>query len=432
MLFCITLLPGIMPGTVVYGQKKADSLITVNFKNEPLHIVLDQLSELASLNLSYNASSPAFGQSISYQSQSKTAKQVLEEVLSFIQHEYRHLGNHYLIVQSKPASDESNLKKIDIQEDTLIVQLPLNASLETHPLIRDTVIIEKEVPVYHYDTLKFYDTIFSVRTDTIFFQKSPLSSNRSISGISSNVFRFEADRNQSWAIGISYAQMAAGYSYTNTLSIDEQAIKEAEPFSLRNFKLGLMAQYNRNRLNFSAGVNLSGFSNHFSWNETNRSGGYYLTDTLDVFYNIIQGDTSWLVVEDSTYLPLDESIKLWDRFNRIGLIELQLSAAYNVYRDDYYFIYLKGGIIAALPIWISSSSVQNADGHPAREVSKNDFAAVLYGYHAGLGLRYAFSNWMDLYAESFYTRYLTPTYNEHPLKRNLHGFGLQLGLLYYF
>lgn len=437
MLFSMTIAPGFLPGKVVYGQHESDSLLSVAFHERIMRSVLAELSELTSINLSYNASATAFDQFISYNARDKTAAEILEEVLSIINHEYQQVSNHFVIVQSPVLPDLTTPEQVAQKPVKNQSPIPEQTTDQSIILRVDTVFIEKKVPVYLHDTLHIFDTVFSFRTDTIldtvFIQQRPAHTGIRLRGISSDVFRFEADRYNSWAIGISYTQMAAGYNHINArnLNMDEQTIKDAEAFSLRNFKLGVQAQYNRNRLNLTAGINVAGFSNRFSWSETNRTGGFYLTDTLDVFYTIAAGDTSWVVIEDSTYIPLDESIKHWDRFNRIGLIELQVSLAYQIIAADYYSLYLKAGMLAAVPIWLNSRSVQNSEGFPVIELSRNDFPSWLYGYQAGIGLRYAFSNWMDLYAEPYYIRYLNPTYDNHPLERRLHGFGFQFGLLYY-
>jgi hypothetical protein len=411
------------------AQDIANQNVDFKVHNEPLRSVLDRFATDHAINLSYNASEVAFNEIITYTASNKNVKEVLAEILAHINHEYKQVGNHFLIVRSSEnPQTAAKIKAVNTGHEG-------TASTDVSVILGDTLIKIIEIPVYLMDTLRITDTIVKIEVervrDTIFIDNTPVKfrRSRSLSGISNGTFRFEPDRDRGWALSMEVSPILGGFQYLNMLDVIPAL--DAESISLRNTGLGVALQYNRNRFSFIAGLGLTSFGNRFEYTEINSLGGFYKTDTLDIFYTIIQPDTNWIYVTDSTWIPLDRNELSYDQINRIGLIELQLGIATTIIRRTNYSIYMKAGIQVGTPLWLKGSSITDADGFPATKLNKEIFSNWLYAYNFGTGIRYKLGNWIDVYAEPFYKRYVNQTTTNHPLDRRLHGAGLQLGMIYF-
>jgi hypothetical protein len=418
----------------VAAQNADNPIISFHAENEKLGSVLSRLVAHNVMNLSYNATDPSFDHEITYTSSNKPILTILEEILALSGHNTRKVGNHMVIYPSETSTGmpevSANDKAYEFRESQF---LPEN---EKQP--GDTIIRVVEIPVTIRDTLRIVDVVTKTDTvtirDTVFIER-PVQSRRTRSGnLLRDVFRFEPDREDGWALSFSYAQLLAGYSYSDSDDLDDalRQVKDADAASLRNFSLGAAIRRNQGKFSFQAGARLTGFSNRFSYTDISTSGGFFEIDTLDVFYTVIDGQQVFTYITDSTWIPLDRDALTYDRYNRIGLLELQLGMDYTFYAVEDIAVYVQGAFNAGVPVWLSGSAVQNVEGYPVAELDKNVFEKWIYGYQAGIGARYTLTNWTDIYGGLFYKRYLSPTTANHPLERRLHGAGLKIGLLYYF
>lgn len=434
---------GYLPGLALLGQSAMDTPISFQAQNESVRALLSRLSEHETLNLTYNATDAAFDQLITYTAKEKAVHEILKDILLLIDHEYQQMGNHLLIVKSE--NNNPSKKQLAINENVPKAKhadnrsQPLKAGNQFSGGPPDTIIRQVEVPVYVRDTLVVYDTIvqFEVQTirDTVFIEKAGQASARGTrrpigSNISSGVFRFEADRESGLAVGIYLAPAVAGYHYLEMLNVLPSL--RTEDISARNIGFGIDMLYNKNRWQLTLGASLNSYATRFDYMEINNTGGFFQIDTLDVFYAIIDQQPVYTYITDSTWIPLNRDELVYDRLNRMGLLNINLGVAYTFYRTSNFDYYLKGSMQMGVPLWLKGNTIIDSDGFPATELDKNQFSNWLLGYSAALGMRYQLGNWIDVYAEPVYKRYLTPTTINHPLKRRLHGFGLQLGMMYYF
>jgi hypothetical protein len=442
VLLCLLWL-GYVPGFTLLGQNGNKSPISFQAKNESVREVLSRLSEHETLNLTYNATDAAFDELVSYTAKEKATHEILREILLLIDHEYQQMGNHLLIVRSENYNPSKNQLSQNAKVPATSVSISPGDQLKSGNQVfispPDTIIRQVEVPVYLRDTLVVFDTIiqFEVQTirDTVFIEKAgqaPRSGNRRSFGgsISNGAFRFEADRDNSFALGFYLAPALAGYQYREMLDVLPSL--RTEDISARNIAFGLDMLYNKNRWQLSLGASLNSYATRFDYNEVNSTGGFFLIDTLDVFYTIIDQQPLYTYITDSTWIPLNRDELVYDRLNRMGLLNINLGVAYTFYRTSNFDYYLKGSMQMGVPLWLKGNTIIDSNGFPATELDNNQFSNWLLGYSAALGMRYQLGNWIDVYAEPVYKRYLTPTTINHPLKRRLHGFGLQLGMMYYF
>jgi hypothetical protein len=417
----------------VAAQNGENPIISFHAENENLGTVLTRLASLNIMNLSFNATDPSFERKITYAATSTPIRTILEDILSMTGHKSRKVGNHTVIFPSGSTAGVAD----DVIPDKAYDYSKSHAVPEIETRTGDTVIRVVEVPVVIRDTLRIVDVVTKTDTvtirDTVFIER-PIQSRRTRSGnFLRDVFRFEPDREDGWALSFSYAQLLAGYNYSDSDDPDDalRQVKDAEPASLRNFSLAAAIRRNQGKFSFQTGARLTGFSNRFSYTDISTSGGFFEIDTLDVFYTVINGQQVFTYITDSTWIPLDRDALTYDRYNRIGLLELHLGMDYTFYAVEDIAVYVQGAFNAGVPLWLSGSTVQNVEGYPATELDKNVFEKWVYSYQAGAGVRYTLTNWTDIYGGLFYKRYLSPTTANHPLDRRLHGAGLKFGLLYY-
>jgi hypothetical protein len=417
-------------GNLIFAQNGTEKPINFYASNESLRSVLNRLSTAHNINLTYNASDEVFDTPVSINAKNNKVSSVLSGVLSQIDHTYQQVGNHFVIIKlpesAKPISSRENPSAVAKPE-------PVAA------LRADTLIKYVDVPVFIHDTLLIFDTIVKVERETIrdtVFIENPANRSDRVRPFTFNddVFRFEAERNKGWAVALSYAQMGAGYHLVSEYDPlgPYTKVKDAESYSFRNFALGAELQYNTGNFIFMAGLSVNSFSNRFYYSEISTSGGFTQTDTLDFFYTIIQSDTVWKYVTDTMWIPLNSTELLYDRMNRIGLLEMNASVAWKVYNGDLLSLYLKTAFHTGIPLWLKGNTVPKSEDYQAVKLEKDLFADFILAYQAGIGGNIQLSDWTDIYAEVFYKRYISETVIDHALGRRLHGAGLRIGLLYYF
>jgi opacity protein-like surface antigen len=426
MLLILFMLLGI--SVLVLAQQSQFERINFSVQNETLASVLGRLSENKSVNLTYDASDPALEKRITYAANQKDVISILSEILTQTGREFKSVGNHVVIVRSAVNPAENNV----ITQKSI----PTAAKTNSGPkpvILTDTIIIR--------DTLIRFDTIIRIEKeyiyDTVFIREQPeigKQTGRRRLSLPRNIFRFEPDRQDGWAINAHYGQMGASLLPVSGLNLSPELenVKKSESFSLRNFGLGAAIQYNKGRLSFLTGLSLNVYNNSFNYNELFETGGFYKKDTIDIFYTIIQSDTNFFYVTDSTYLPLESREIFYSRNNRISLLEWRGALHLTLYTLNDFSFYLKGGFSAGMPLWLNGNSIGNDEGYPVLELEKENFSKWLFAWQAGFGVRYQLANFVSLYAEPFYKQYWNEPTPSHPLSRRLQGGGMNIGLIYYF
>jgi opacity protein-like surface antigen len=426
MLLILFMLLG--TSALVLAQQSTLEKINFSARNETLASVLGRISANKPVNLTYDASDPALEKQVTYSANQKDVITILSEILTQTGREFKNVGNHIVIVRS-PINTPAN----SVLPQKSNAQSNKSSPAVLPEILTDTIIIR--------DTLIRFDTIIRIQKeyiyDTIFIKEQPevdKKSGRRKLSLPRNIFRFEPDRQDGWALNFHFAQMGASLLPESGLNLSPELekVKKSESFSLRNFGLGAAIQYNKGRLSFLTGLSLNIYNNRFNYSELFETGGFYKKDTLDIFYTIIQSDTNFFYVTDSTYLPLDSREIVYDRNNRISLLEWRGAMHFTLYTLNDFNFYLKGGFSAGMPLWLNGNSIGIGEGYPVLELEKENFSKWLFAWQAGFGVRYQLANFVSVYAEPFYKQYWNEPTPSHPLSRRLQGGGLNIGMIYYF
>lgn len=412
---CLLVLP-----IISMAQHMENKRFDLEANNESLNEVLDRLSQMAGVNFTFNAADPTFAKKITYQAKEKHFDQLLAELLVLSGHNFRQIGNQLVVFPVEIADEPQQ-------------------AVSQAPLVRyDTIFQIIEKPVVQTDTLVRYETIVQVDTliirDTVVKEVFRDAPRRDFKNLPKDIFRFEPNREDGLALGFFYGQHYGGTSHTAD-QINEELLnlnKKTETSGFRHFYLGTELMYNKKKWTFSAGMQLTGFATRFQYDDIQQTGGYYRTDTVSWYYNVVQTDTTWFPVTDSTYLPIEKSEFYYNQLNRLGYLDLQLGVAYNFYADDNISIYLKAAGGLGLLIYKDGVLLRNASGFPGMPFEEATFSSSLISYMLGTGVKYKAFDWWDVYAELAYRSHLGSFLNDYTIEKRIFGTGLKVGFIYYF
>lgn len=388
------------------------------FKNEKLSVILIKLSESRNLNFSYDASDPVYDEVISYSAEGKSTDAILHEILSKTGLQFKQIGNQIVLFQPKDKPNETT-------RNEMVENTKLSAANENqlNEFISTGTIFE-----YKLDTIYLMDTILRVDTirltDTVYIEKAKQESQApaKIKKIPVDFFQPGAIRDQGWAMDVFAAPLLSDFSM----------VDGEKPFSLRSFSLGFDAVKLLKRWNISAGLRLTQFNQRFTQQYSQQEGGFYNTDTIDAYYTVIDLDTAWYYVTDSSWVPLQTLDYNYDQKNSLGYLELNISASFDIYQSQKTRVYLKAGGQVSFLIYDNGIAIPNKNNGEGVDFSQLQFNSVNYSVLFGAGFKYRLNDKVDFYSELYYSRYLNQLVADFPVSTNINAIGLKLGLAFYF
>ena len=400
------------------AQSEVGNNSALNFENEKLSVVLIKLSETRGLNFSYDANDPIYNEEVSYSAEGKDTDKILDEILINTGLEYKHIGNQIVLFQPKGGAIESIGNESGLPNEE---NIPKENNLSG--FISGGTILE-----YKLDTIYLMDTILRVDTirllDTVFIEKTkpePTPSAK-IKKIPVDFFQPGAIRDEGWAMDIFATPILSDFSM-----VDGQ-----NPFTLRSFSLGFDAVKLIERWNISAGLRLTQFNQKFKQQYSIQEGGFYNTDTIDAYYTVIDMDTSWYYVTDSTWVPLQTVDYSYDQKNILGYLELNLSASYDIFQGQKTRVYLKAGGQISFLIYDNGIAIPDKNNGKGVNFDELQFNSINYSFLLGAGMKYRLADRADFFTELYYSRYLNQLTNDFPVNTNINAVGLKLGLVFYF
>lgn len=416
--FCLTFTLALFALAPLIAQSEVRGNSAEVFKDEKLSVILIKLSETRNLNFSYNANDPVYDEVISYSSDGKDTNKMLRELLSNAGLEYKQIGNQIVLFHSseKPLENSKNEKSGVAQANN------------SEEKIIDGFIGTGTILEYKLDTIYLMDTILRVDTirltDTVFIEKAKQESQPSekIKKIPVDFFQPEAIRDQGWALDVFAAPVLSDFSL-----VDGQ-----NSFSLRSFSLGFNAVKLLKRWNLSAGLRLTQFNQRYTQQYSQQEGGFYSTDTIDAYFTVIDMDTAWYFVTDSSWVPLQTRIYNYEQKNTLGYLEINLSASFDIFQTQKTRVYLKAGGQVSFLIYNNGVAIPNKNNGEGIGFSQLQLNTVNYSFLLGAGFKYRLTDRVDFYSELFYSRYLNQLAPDFPVNTNINAIGLKVGLVFYF
>lgn len=404
--------------STISAQPVVNGMVTVSFKGEKLSEALQHLSDSGKVNFSYAANDPSYDTRITYAAQEESLEKVLENILSQAGLTFKIIGNQIVLFKADSAniesSEEADSGEVSIDEsDGTTLTEALAPAVEISYML-DTVFLRDTI--YRVDTIRIIDTVF------VEPEKPDKPEPSKIKELPVDYFQFGAERDKGWAMSIFAAPVISDFSM----------VSGQKDFSLRSFSLGLEAVKLLERWNINLGVRLSQFGQHFTQQYSVNEGGYYSTDTVDTYYTVINTDTSWFYVTDSSWVPIENMEYSYDKRNTLGYLEFNLSASYDIYRSEKLRWYLKAGGQLSLLIYKNGIAISGEDQADAQDFNDLEFNELNYAFTVGSGIKYKLSDKVDFNTELYYTGYLNQLIPDYSMDTKFNAIGLKLGLLIYF
>ncbi len=409
-------LPLIFSCKLLSAQINNDVLKTFSVKNEKISDAIIKLSNQSNLNFSYDASDETLNKKITYTATGKTVTAILDEILKETGNTFKRIGNQIVIYKStknenavgnkisKPAKKTVDSRKTENKQPPLVKTVLKTDTL----LVIDTVILR--------DTVLRIDTVRVV--DTVIIKKEKPKP-RKPKSFPVDYFNMQESREKGWAATVYYAPLLTRFTFT----------QEEKPLSFRSFMLGANAVYLKSNWDITFGINLSHFANRFAFSHTVTQGGFYLADTIDAYYTVTGTDTSWYYVTDSVWQPLETYREGYDKTNRVGYLELGLSAAYKFYKTKNKILYLRMGVHSGFPVYKHGTAIVNSE--PV-DFDGLTFGSPIFSAFAGAGIKYKLNSSVDATGEAFYTKYFQSMTDGLPSKIYPDNIGFKIGLVFYF
>lgn len=423
--FCL-----ILPFNVM-AQDTNKSTYDFEVKNRPLYEVLDKLSDLTSIHFTYNSNEASFRQTISYKASKKSFDEILKDILDVSGQRCKKIGNQWVVYANEAARE--TLVENAVLPEQRIIEPPksnitlINTAQVTKPdtlVLKDTVFLKETV--IQKDTIILIDTITLIKE--VRHNRKPGFRN-----FPKDFFQFDPNRSDGLFLGISYGQYFGGVQNKSTAGYEDllKLSNDSESLSFRNYSLGVDIGYSYNKWAFSFGLGLKGFSNRFKYNQLLSSGGYYRHDTVSWYYNVVEMDTTWFAVTDSTYLPFEKIEVNYNQLNRLGMLDLQLGVAYTWFAYANTRLYLKGGLGYSIMVYQDGILLQNKRNFPGMNLSEASLARNRMTYQLATGINFMAGNSFDLFAEIGYQGYSKSLINEYPIEKRLFSVGFKMGIIFF-
>ncbi|HEY9113133.1 MAG TPA: FecR domain-containing protein [Bacteroidales bacterium] len=398
------------------SEVKANSALV--FENVKLSEVLIQLSELKNLNFSYDANDPVYNKTISFRSSGENTDEILSEIILKNGLEYKQIGNQIVLFQSKNSRVETGI----IVEQAVLQGTDSNSEIVGERFDAGPILEYKLDTIYLMDTIVRVDTIRL--TDTVFIEKAKTENTTpaKIKKIPVDFFQPGIERDKGWAMNLFAAPLLSDFSM-----VDGQ-----KAFTLRSFSLGIDAVKLLERWNVSAGLRLTQFNQRFTQQYTQEEGGFYNTDTIDAYYTVIDMDTAWYYVTDSSWIPLQTQEYSYEQTNTLGYLELNLSASFDVFQSKKMRVYLKAGGQISFLIYNSGIAIPDKNNGEGVNFNELQFNTVNYSILMGAGFKYRIADKADFFSELYYSGYFNSIVPDFPINTNINAIGLKFGLVFYF
>ncbi len=407
---------GLLALSPMYAQSGVQGTTSVSFQDEKLSEILTQISGTNDLNFSYDANDPVFSTRITYQCQSENLQKVLDDILANTGLSHRQIGNQIVLFQKEEETGLTPVPGVVISqadtsdEETTVESLPPEIIADFR---LDTIHLKDTI--YRIDTIRVVDTVF------IEPEKPEKQTPAKIKEIPVDYFQDGMERDKGWAMDIFAAPVMDNFS----------VVKDQKSFSLRSFSLGVDAIKLLKRWNIILGIRLTQFNHRFTQQYSVSEGGFFDKDTVDAYYTVVNTDTSWYYVTDSSWVPLESMEYSYDKTNTLGYLEFNASASFDIYKSTKTRLYLKAGGQISWLIYNNGIAIPGDNQADVEDFKDIDFNTVNYSFLLGAGLKYKMADKVDFNTELYYSGYLNSLIPDYPFETKINAIGLKLGLIFY-
>jgi hypothetical protein len=406
---------------IVRSQTEQNKTLNFSVENQTLSVALSKLSDKCGYNLSYDAGNESLDEKISIKAENKYPEEVYKEILSGTKLSFKKVGN-LIVVYQLPDLPENELQPEQISAG----QLSLNDTVsgpaaDLHTPVYDTLFIRDTIYRLKTDTIVLVEIDTLRITDTVFLKKQKKL--KKTKQKTSKLISTHIPRQNGWSAGIFIAPVASSFSLS----------REKGPVSVRNFEIGADFTKIFDKINISATVKLSHFTEKFNHTYLITEGGFFRTDTIDEYYTVTDIDTTWYYVTDSTWLPVDNHQYSYNINNRIGYIDISFKATYDFYTSKKTKLFAGLGLQTGVLMYKSGIAVPDNENQPdGVDFAGLNFNNAVFSGLLNIGMKYKLNKTMDFKSEMYYFHSFNDVVSAYPINNKLNGLGLKLGIAYYF
>lgn len=395
-------------------------LISFEIESCTLDEALEKLFADYELNVAFSKAELSKIRIESYACSYKSVEDVLADLLKGTDYGFKRIGKQYVIRKNQQLANEQEAipaPSIDPQTETVVSK-------------HDTVISKTGDTVRIFDTLKIIRTV--MRHDTIVEVRHEITTDTVYSveyrGLQIAWPKF---KNNGWFV--------TPFVYTGSMQFQHIGLNPdvlngtmdvAPSF---NYGIGLDGGYKYKR--FDAGITLDYQSvrHRFLLDQTVSDGGYYVNDTLDIYYVVHSlGDTTFQYILDSTYVPLTTTHYAYRDVNQLDYLSIGGFASIDFVKREHFRAFVKAGFSISFLVNRKGSLYSNESPFHA-SIDKKQVEPIRLSYYGGLGLALKVAHRIELVPEMHYRMTQGSLYRvDYPFDIKMRVWDFRLGLTYYF
>ncbi|MFH1120778.1 MAG: hypothetical protein V1775_13225 [Bacteroidota bacterium] len=411
-----------IPLLTMAQQMNPDHNVSISAVSEPISQVLDKVSRNTGVTFSYNPDHIDASRLISINLKDKTLAEALTAILPADKFGFRFTGKQVVIFR-KSVSSEQPLSQPVLTETSGSGNtgnpLPDTVFITRTTIQRDTIALR--------DTILKFDTVYMMRTvvrDNPITGKEIFSNQTNLSKDQTQTLKFEPGFSIAW-MGINPV-FNASQQYFDKLEEYRNSVSGSQISG--SFGIDLKLSYAR--FSFGTGLSYSTFTGKLDYNYEISTGGFFLKDTLDIYYTLIDTDTTWFYVLDSSYIPVNLEAYGYKTSVKHRYFEIPVYFQYS-HPSGRNLVYLRAGLIAGIHAG-SEGLMILPDEKGVMEINKADFKPLVFSFTIGAGMliplngRFAFDGGFN------YRQHLSSVFSDFPIEAGYRSFGVRAGVVYKF
>jgi hypothetical protein len=432
LLFVLTCL--ILQDKTVFGQHQPflDKKVSFAFTDTPLSNALRAIGNKTGVKFSYNPDLIQSSRRITMRFTNLPLREVLKKLLNDPTVSYQELGNQIVLFRGDPAKIplESNQQLI-IGKPKVVASRKIPDTVYVYRL--DTLIIKhtdtvfRSISITRFDTVRIPDTIYidnirpalkvgyGIGTDSI---QNPDGDQKKI-------------ENKGFYSGV-YVELLPGFAtYKSTVPEyrDYKALMEqANAGSLAKFSAGVLAAYDFKRVGILSGLGVTRLGEKFAYAYNVETGGFFKTDTVERYFTLPNGDTTYFYVTDSTWVPKDTRHYVYQNPNTYWYFDVPISLKCRFWQNRAAEIYGLGGINASFLISADALLINADNCNDVIRIKENELTPILFSWHLGLGTAIKLTPRSGIIAEATYRKQRTGIYKDLPLEKQFSLVGFKMSV----
>lgn len=403
-------------------QKNPDHNISISAVNEPISLVLDKLSRITGITFSYNPDHIEASKPISLNIKDKTLAEALNVILPTDNFGFRFSGKQVVIFRKSIPSTlplpQSAQKETSGSEDAG-QPAPDTVFITKTSIRHDTIALR--------DTITKFDTVYMMRTilrDNPITGKDIFSNQTNLSKEQTKTLKFEPGFSLSWLM------VDPIYDGPEKYQQKLEKYRNSNSGSQISGSIGVDLKLHYARFSLGTGLTFTAFKGKFDYSYETSTGGFFRKDTLDAYYTLIEADTAWYYVIDSSYIPEDIQANRYKTSVKHRFFEIPVYLQYS-HPAGRNLVYVKAGIIAGFHAG-SEGLMILPEGDGVTEMSEVNFRPVVFSYLFGAGILVPVNGRLTFDGGLTYRQHFSSVLSDFPVDVRNRSFGIRAGLVYKF